>query len=109
MSDDREREPRIFFPFKQGSRTPEQFRAAVMGVIEKRRAREAAESSGSEARSEASPRASQRKILTPAVLSKHHEAIKEAVEKVVAARERQQDQRPLRLKGSKNKSPKGDI
>jgi hypothetical protein len=52
MSDEREREPRIFFPLKQGSRTPEQFRAAVLGVIEKRRAREAADSPGNEVRSE---------------------------------------------------------
>jgi len=32
-------------------------------------------------------KAVQRKILTPAVLSKHHKAIKEAVKKVFSARE----------------------
>jgi hypothetical protein len=54
-------------------------------------------------------RIAKREILAPAVLSKHYEAIKEAVEKVVTARERQQDQPPPRLKDSKSKSPKGDI
>ncbi|HKV13025.1 MAG TPA: hypothetical protein VJ725_33090 [Thermoanaerobaculia bacterium] len=98
MFEERQGAPRIYFPRKQGSRTPEQFRAAVLAVLQERWAHDAQEGSGytpsmsatqekSAKKTKACKRVPKRIILSPAVPSRHYEAIREAVEKVVAKRE----------------------
>lgn len=93
MSEERQGAPKIYFPRKQGSRTPEQFRAAVMAVIQERQAREGytsfmpATQEKPAKKTKARKRIPKRTILSPAVPSRHYEAIREAVEKVVAKRE----------------------